>query len=151
VLAAIGCCLTYPAYRLTLCAMEYASQVTRGRRATVTLQLIEGIPTANAAAGVAHSARLEPLQAGVAVVASEFNNRNASQNGAFSTVGGARRTAGGHLVGAPSSRVLPVSRAFGVPGEVTTPAASLADAFELPLAISSHAILGELHRRYVQI
>jgi hypothetical protein len=47
--------------------MENASQVTRGRRATVTLQLIEGIPAAAAAAGVAHSAQLEPLQAGVAV------------------------------------------------------------------------------------
>jgi AraC-like DNA-binding protein len=110
--------------------MVSASQVTQDRRATVTLQLIEGILTAAAAAGVLNSTQLETLQAGVALrsVGVQKSER-VSETVLFWLWGTLVELTGSHLIGAELARFASPS-AFGVLGEAMTQAASLADAFQ---------------------
>jgi hypothetical protein len=79
-----------------------------GRRATVTLHRIEGILAAAAAAGVAHSAQLEPLQAGVAVRSVGVQESECVSEAALLWLWGALAELPAAIGSVQSSRVLPV-------------------------------------------
>jgi AraC-like DNA-binding protein len=110
--------------------MKRASQISRVRPATVPSQLIDGIITAAAAAGVVDSLRAEILRGSVSV-----RNVGVQQSGRVSVAalywlwGVLGELAGGHRVGAEIARFTPLST-FGVLAEVATHTMSLVEAFE---------------------
>jgi len=117
--------------------MKAASQIGR-RRATVALKLIEGILAAAAAAGVADSARVANLRASVLARSGGVRPSGRVPESVLLWLWGALvDLSGSHRVGAELARI--VSRdaigsgephPYGLLDEVTTGAASLADAFE---------------------
>ena len=110
--------------------MKRASQNMRGQCATVASQLIDSILFAAAAAGIADSARVAALRAGVAVRSVGIQQSGRVPEAALLWLWGALADlAGGHRVGAELARFAGPNT-FGLFGEVTTHAPSLADAFE---------------------
>jgi AraC-like DNA-binding protein len=133
-----GLRLTWSAYRLTSRAMRTASQVAGRRQASVTLQLIEGILAAAAAAGVADATRVASLRAGVAARSGGVQqSRRVPESVLLWLWGALVDLSGSPRVGAELARI--VSRdaigsgephPYGLLDEVATGAASLVDAFE---------------------
>ncbi len=110
--------------------MKRASQITRGRHATVSLQLIEGILAAAAAAGLADSARVEDLRAGALVRGVGVQKSGRVAETALLWLWGALADlAGGHRVDAELAPFAGAS-AWGVIGEAAAHTVSLVDAFE---------------------
>ena len=117
--------------------MKAASQIGRGR-ATVTLKLIEGILAAAAVVGVADSARLAILRTSVSARSGGVLPSGRVPESVLLWLWGALvDLSGSHRVGVELARI--VSRdaigsgeahPYGLFAEVTTGAASLADAFE---------------------
>jgi len=110
--------------------MKRASQISRVPCATVALQLVDGILAAAAAAGVADTARVATLRAGVLrrSVGVQLPGR-VSEAAHLWLWESLAELAGGHQVGAELARFAAPS-AFGILGEAATHAVSLADAFE---------------------
>jgi AraC-like DNA-binding protein len=110
--------------------MKRASQISRVPCATVALQLIDGILAAAAAAGVADTARVAALRAGVLgrSVGVQLPGR-VSEAALLWLWEALAELSGGHQVGAQLARFAGPS-AFGILGEAATHAVSLADAFE---------------------
>jgi AraC-like DNA-binding protein len=110
--------------------MKRASQISRIPCATVSLQLVDGILAAAAAAGFADTARVAALRAGVLgrSIGVQLPGRvsEAAHLWLWETLA---ELAGGHQVGAQLARFAGPS-AFGILGEAATHAVSLADAFE---------------------
>ena len=110
--------------------MKRPSQISRVPCATVSLQLVDGILAAAAAAGVADTARVAALRAGVLgrSVGVQLPGRvsEAAHLWLWETLA---ELTGSHQVGAQLARFAGPS-AFGILGEATTHAVSLADAFE---------------------
>jgi len=110
--------------------MKRASQNIRGQCATVASQLIDTILFAAAAADIADSARVAALRAGVSVRSVGIQQSGRVSEAALLWLWGALADlAGGHWVGAELARFVGPN-AFGLFGEVTTHAPSLADAFD---------------------
>jgi AraC-like DNA-binding protein len=110
--------------------MKRASQITRGRRATVSLQLIEGILAAAAAAGLADSACVEALRAGASVrSAGAPKSGRVSETALLWLWGALVDLAGTHRVGADLAPFAGISP-WGLMGEAAAHAVSLVDAFE---------------------
>jgi len=110
--------------------MKRASQNMRGQRATVASHLVDSILTAAAAAGIADSARVEVLRAGVAVRSIEVQQAGRVSETALLWLWGALADlTGGHRVGAELAPFAAAS-AWGVVAEAAIHAVSLADAFE---------------------
>jgi AraC-like DNA-binding protein len=110
--------------------MSRASQIIRGRRATVTSQLIDGILAAAAAAGLADLACVEALRAGASVRSGGVQQSGRVSETALLWLWGALADlAGGHRVGADLAPFASAS-AWGVVGEAAAHAVSLTDAFE---------------------
>jgi len=118
--------------------MTRASRITRGQSATVASPLIDAILQAATAAGVADSAGVDVLRAGVSErsAGAQLSGRT-SEAALLWLWGELAQLAGDHRVGAELARfagqkatasVEPTP--FGVFAEVTAGAASLADAFE---------------------
>src|ERR1700734_2899769 len=97
--------------------MERASQVSRGRPATVTSQLTEGILAAATAAGLVDTARVEALRAGVSARSVEVQTSGRVSETALLWLWGALADlAGGHRVGAELAPSAGAS-AWGVVGD----------------------------------
>jgi len=110
--------------------VKRASQVSRGRHAMTTSQLIEGILAAAAAAGLVDSARMEALRAGVSTRSVEVQTSGRVSETALLWLWGALADlAGGHRVGAELAPFAGAS-AWGVVAEAAIHAVSLTDAFE---------------------
>ncbi|MGP0094178.1 MAG: helix-turn-helix domain-containing protein [Xanthobacteraceae bacterium] len=110
--------------------MKRASQVSRGRHATATSQLIDGILAAATAAGLVDSARVEALRAGVSARSVEVQTSGRVAETALLWLWGALADiAGGHRVGAELAPFAGPS-AWGVVAEAAVHAVSLTDAFE---------------------
>jgi len=110
--------------------MKRASQVSRGRHAMATSQLIEGILAAATAAGLVDSARAEALRAGVSARSVGIQQSGRVSETALIWLWGALADlAGGHRVGAELAAFAGAS-AWGVVAEAAVHAVSLTDAFE---------------------
>jgi AraC-like DNA-binding protein len=110
--------------------MKRASQITRGQRPTVASQLVDSILAAAAAAGIADSARVATLRAGVAVRSIEVQQAGRVSEAALLWLWGALADlTGGHRVGAELAPFAAAS-AWGVVAEAAVHAVSLTDAFE---------------------
>jgi AraC-like DNA-binding protein len=110
--------------------MKRASQISRVSCATVALQLVDGILAAAAAAGVADTARVAALRAGVLKRSVGVQQPGRVSEAAHLWLWEAlAELVGGHRVGAQLARFAGPS-AFGILGEAATHAVSLADAFE---------------------
>jgi AraC-like DNA-binding protein len=109
--------------------MKRASQIMRGQCATVASQLIDTILATVAAAGVADSACVAALRAGVSVRSVGIQQSGRVSEAALLWLWEALADlAGSHRVGAELARFVSLS-AYGVIGELVTQAGSPADAF----------------------
>jgi len=110
--------------------MKRAFQVSRGRHAMVTSQLIEGILAAATAAGLVDSARVDALRAGVSTRSLEVQTSGRVSETALLWLWGALADlTGGHRVGAELAPFAAAST-WGVVAEAAVHAVSLTDAFE---------------------
>jgi AraC-like DNA-binding protein len=110
--------------------MKRASRNMRGQRATAAWQLVDSILAAAAAAGIADSARVEVLRAGVAVRSIEVQQAGRVSETALLWLWGALADlTGGHRVGAELAPFAAAST-WGVVAEAAIHAVSLTDAFE---------------------
>jgi AraC-like DNA-binding protein len=118
--------------------MTRASRIARGQSATVASPLIDAILQAAAAAGVADSAGVDVLRAGVSERSAGVQSSGRTSEAALLWLWGElAQLAGDHRVGAELARFAGQKATasaeptpFGVFAEVTAGAASLADAFE---------------------